>query len=87
VRGRLVRAGWGFAQSGFPALVLDAHGEEIAGHVFVSPSLAEHWPALDAFEGADYLRMPTRAILTDGAQVEAWVYALAEAKRPPSSKH
>lgn len=82
VRGRLVRAGWGFERSGFPALVPDAHGEEVAGHVFVSPNLAAHWPALDAFEGEDYVREAAKAVLADGTEVEAWVYALAEAKRP-----
>ena len=69
VRGRLVHAGWGFERSGFPALVLDEDGEEITGHVFVSPNLAAHWPALDAFEGEDYVREPTRAILADGTEV------------------
>ena len=77
VRGRLVQAGWGFERSGFPALVLDEDGEEITGHVFVSPNLAAHWPALDAFEGEDYVRELTRAILADGTEVEACVYALA----------
>ena len=70
VRGRLVHAGWGFERSGFPALVLDEDGEEITGHVFVSPNLAAHWPALDAFEGEDYVRELTRAILADGTEVE-----------------
>ena len=82
VRGRLVHAGWGFERSGFPALVLDEDGEEITGHVFVSPNLAAHWPALDAFEGEDYVREPTRAILADGTEEEACVYALAEGKGP-----
>ncbi|HNF77174.1 MAG TPA: gamma-glutamylcyclotransferase, partial [Thauera aminoaromatica] len=54
----------------------------IAGHVFVSPNLAAHWPALDAFEGEDYVREAAKAVLADGTEVEAWVYALAEAKRP-----
>ena len=87
VRGRLVQAGWGFERSGFPALVLDEDGEEITGHVFVSPNLAAHWPALDAFEGEDYVREPTRAILADGTEVEACVYARPEAKRPRATEH
>ena len=53
----------------------------------MSPNLAAHWPALDAFEGEDYAREAAKAALADGTEVEAWVYALAEAKRPPSSKH
>lgn len=31
------------------------------------------------------MREPTRAILADGTKVDAYVYALAEAKRPRSS--
>ncbi|MFB1028691.1 MAG: gamma-glutamylcyclotransferase, partial [Thauera sp.] len=65
---------------------LDEDGEEITGHVFVSPNLAAHWPALDAFEGEDYVRELTRAILADATEVEACMYALAEAKRPRSSE-
>ena len=53
-------------------------GEEIHGHVFVSDRLAEHWPALDEFEGTEYRRVATRVTLADGAQVDAYVYALRD---------
>ncbi|MBG7460219.1 gamma-glutamylcyclotransferase [Pseudomonas aeruginosa] len=77
LRGRLLEKGWG-AGMGFPGLAIDADGEEIHGHVFVSERLAEHWPALDAFEGNEYRRVATRVTLADGAQVDAYVYALRD---------
>ncbi len=40
--------------------------------------LAEHWPALDEFEGTEYRRVATRVTLADGAQVDAYVYALRD---------
>lgn len=46
--------------------------------MFVSDRLAEHWPALDEFEGSEYRRVATRVTLADGAQVDAYVYALRD---------
>jgi gamma-glutamylcyclotransferase (GGCT)/AIG2-like uncharacterized protein YtfP len=77
VKGKLIKAGWGFAQSGFPAMVPSEDGEDIEGHVFQSAHLAAHWKTLDNFEGADYVRVLTKATLDDGAVVDAYVYALA----------
>lgn len=77
LRGRLLEKGWG-AGMGFPGLAIDADGEEIHGHVFVSDRPAEHWPALDEFEGTEYRRVATRVTLADGAQVDAYVYALRD---------
>ncbi|MDN6859214.1 gamma-glutamylcyclotransferase [Pseudomonas sp. CAN2814] len=75
LKGELIQAGWG-AGMGFPGLVIDADGEIIRGHVFQSEHLAEHWDALDRFEGAEYQRVLTAVTLVDGQQVQAYVYAL-----------
>ena len=76
VTGTLLPEGWG-AAAGYPGLILDEHGAEVAGFLFSSHALAEHWPRLDAFEGEGYERVLTNAIRTDGTTVEAYVYALA----------
>jgi gamma-glutamylcyclotransferase (GGCT)/AIG2-like uncharacterized protein YtfP len=51
VRGHLQPQGWG-AALGYPGLVLDQAGPEVRGCLFSSEKLADHWPELDAFEGA-----------------------------------
>ena len=76
VTGTLLPEGWG-AAAGYPGIVLDEHGAEVAGFLFSSDALAEHWPRLDAFEGDGYERVLTTATRTDGTTVEAYVYALA----------
>jgi gamma-glutamylcyclotransferase (GGCT)/AIG2-like uncharacterized protein YtfP len=76
VTGTLVPEGWG-AAAGYPGIILDEHGAEVAGFLFSSDALAEHWPRLDAFEGDGYERVLTTATGTDGTAVEAYVYALA----------
>jgi gamma-glutamylcyclotransferase (GGCT)/AIG2-like uncharacterized protein YtfP len=76
VTGTLVAEGWG-AAAGYPGIVLDEHGAEVAGFLFSSNVLPEHWPRLDAFEGEGYQRVLTTATRTDGTTVEAYVYALA----------
>ncbi len=76
VTGTLLPEGWG-AAAGYPGLILDEHGAEVAGFLFSSDALAEHWPRLDAFEGEGYERVLTTATRTDGTTVEAYVYALA----------
>ena len=75
VRGRLRMEGWG-ASLGFPGLVLAPAGEEVNGQVFSSEKLANFWPELDEFEGAQYIRVPVEAALADGSSVEAHVYVL-----------
>ena len=65
VRGRLVEAGWG-AKLGYPGLILDPSGEVVEVHVFESPDLPDHWPRLDAFEGAGYRRVVTQVSTRDG---------------------
>ena len=65
VRGRLVEAGWG-AKLGCPGLVLDPLGQVVEVHVFESSDLPDHWPRLDAFEGAGYRRVVTQVCTLDG---------------------
>ena len=76
VRGRLRLDGWG-AALGFPGLVLDPAGVEVNGQVFTADELANFWPELDEFEGAQYARVPVEAMLSGGDTVEAYVYVLS----------
>lgn len=64
---------------GYPGLVLDGTGNQIHGQVFTSSQLRETWTRLDAFEGHDYERVITPATLSDGTQVEVYVYVLRAA--------
>jgi gamma-glutamylcyclotransferase (GGCT)/AIG2-like uncharacterized protein YtfP len=80
VTGTLVAEGWG-AAAGFPGLVVDPHGADVAGLLFSSDALAEHWPRLDAFEGDGYVRVVTTATRADGTAVTACVYALSSRPR------
>jgi gamma-glutamylcyclotransferase (GGCT)/AIG2-like uncharacterized protein YtfP len=73
VIGTLLPVGWG-ADQGYPALMLDENGAEVHGVVFTSERLAQHWQALDEFEGDDYERVLTTARIEGGGTVEAYVY-------------
>lgn len=75
VRGKLYNEGWG-ATLGYPGIVMDRVGEEIAGALFSSDKLAAHWASLDEFEGEGYERILTMATLMDGSSVEAFIYVL-----------
>lgn len=75
VRGVLRQAGWG-AAIGYPGIVVDEHGDEVAGFVFSSEELDAHWARLDQFEGEGYKRVSVSARLEDGSVVQAQVYAL-----------
>ncbi|HEX7804433.1 MAG TPA: gamma-glutamylcyclotransferase family protein [Pseudoxanthomonas sp.] len=75
VRGVLRQEGWGAAM-GYPGIVVDERGEEVAGFVFSSEELDAHWLRLDRFEGEGYQRVPVSARLEDGSVVQAQVYAL-----------
>ena len=75
LNGRLVDQGWG-AELGFPGLVLDESASAIRGHVFTSTNLNRHWDRLDAFEGAEYVRVMASAELGTGERVPAYVYVL-----------
>lgn len=74
VKGRLVEAGWG-AELGYPGLILDPSGQAIDVHLFESPDLPNHWPRLDAFEGAGYRRVVTQVRTLDG-DLEASIYVI-----------
>ncbi|MBI4891781.1 MAG: gamma-glutamylcyclotransferase [Acidobacteria bacterium] len=76
VRGRRYEAGWG-QWIGFPGLVLDAEGPEVAVQVFESADLPEHWARLDEFEGPGYRRVEVAVTLVEGGVVRAYVYELA----------
>lgn len=76
VRGQLLPDGWG-AAAGYPALVPDISGEEVAGLLFTAAELPAHWARIDAFEGPGYVRVPIAVVLEDGTSVEAFVYALS----------
>jgi len=56
VRGRLRAAGWGSAM-GFPGLIWDMRGPEVAVQVLYSESLARDWQRIDDFEGEGYQRI------------------------------
>jgi gamma-glutamylcyclotransferase (GGCT)/AIG2-like uncharacterized protein YtfP len=73
VRGDLLDVGWGAAH-GYPALALRPDAPEVAGLLFTAPTLADHWDALDEFEGPGYERVLTRARRDDGELVDTWVY-------------
>jgi gamma-glutamylcyclotransferase (GGCT)/AIG2-like uncharacterized protein YtfP len=56
VHGELHPVGWGMTR-GFPALRWDPSGDPVPVWLFESADLPEHWARLDAFEGAEYLRV------------------------------
>jgi gamma-glutamylcyclotransferase (GGCT)/AIG2-like uncharacterized protein YtfP len=76
VRGTLHQVGWG-AGEGYPGLTIDPEGAEVAVQIFTSPDLPAHWARLDAFEGADYLRVAVTVIGSDGDAIEAFIYAVS----------
>ncbi|MBN9663642.1 MAG: gamma-glutamylcyclotransferase [Acidobacteria bacterium] len=78
VRGHLRPEGWG-AALGFPGLVLDPAGPEVAVDLFESAELPHHWARLDEFEGTGYRRAVASVQSEDGAAA-AWIYVLA---KPP----
>ncbi|OYU15140.1 MAG: gamma-glutamylcyclotransferase [Alphaproteobacteria bacterium PA4] len=75
VRGHFQPTGWGAAQ-GYPALTLDAAADPVPVLLFTSADLPEHWPRLDAFEGADYRRVIV-SIDTEAGPITAWLYEAA----------
>lgn len=59
VIGTLLQEGWG-AAVGYLGIILDKNGGEIAGFLFSSERLTEHWARLDQFEGGGYERVLQR---------------------------
>lgn len=82
VVGKLFPEGWGAAM-GYPGIVLDDGGDEVAGLLFSSENLPAHWARIDAFEGEGYERVLTSAKLDDGRTVDAYIYRLSTA--PPET--
>ena len=72
IKGKYSHNGWG-KTFGYPAVILDtltAHSTDnsannVAGLLFTSNTLAEHWPALDNFEGECYQRVLTTVTLSN----------------------
>ena len=76
VKGHRDAAGWG-QTLGFPALIWDPQGDEIAVDLFHSPELPQHWHRIDEFEGDDYQRILVP--VQQGTEVAvANIYALAD---------
>lgn len=76
IRGHLMLdGGWGSAL-GFPAVIPDEQGNMVAGLVFSSDDLVNHWTRLDEFEGEAYQRIEVTATLDNGAKIQTFVYAL-----------
>jgi len=75
VTGTLRWEGWGAAM-GFPGIDLVTQGADVEGFLFSSEKLADHWAALDAFEGEAYARVLTPVTREDGSPVDAFIYVL-----------
>lgn len=72
VHGTLHPDGWGMT-FGFPALIWDPDGPELAVQLLVSPDLPAAWERLDAFEGDAYRRIVV-PVATGGGRVMANIY-------------
>ena len=81
VRGLLIPAGWGAAQ-GYPGLLLDEDGANVAVQLFESADLPHHWARLDAFEGPGYCRTLV-TVRTQSGECRAFIYALSADGLPP----
>ena len=76
VRGRLHPEGWGMTE-GYPAIILDDAGDDVAVQIFESADLPAHWPRIDDFEGDGYRRVPVAVTVSDET-LTAYIYELAE---------
>lgn len=66
VNGRLYQINW------YPGLVLDAAADRVVGEIYqVSTSVMEE---LDLFEGAEYRRLQTQVLMSDGETVSASIW-------------
>jgi gamma-glutamylcyclotransferase (GGCT)/AIG2-like uncharacterized protein YtfP len=86
VEGDLVTYGWG-AALGYPALYPRAGGPAVPVHLLTSDALRHAWDQLDAFEGAEYLRVlvTVRARAPTGERTLLTVANLYEAALPLDS--
>jgi gamma-glutamylcyclotransferase (GGCT)/AIG2-like uncharacterized protein YtfP len=60
---------------------VDAADETMVGEVLELTDLAAAIPLLDNFQGEEFVRVLKPARLTDGSEVWAWVYMLADPER------
>ena len=80
IRGQLMPdGGWGSAL-GFPAVIPDEQGDMVAGWVFSSDDLVNHWARLVVFVGVAFQRIEVTATLDSGEQIIAFVYALDDSQ-------
>jgi gamma-glutamylcyclotransferase (GGCT)/AIG2-like uncharacterized protein YtfP len=75
VKGHRDAAGWG-QTLGFPALIWDPSGDDIAVDLFHSRELPDHWDRIDEFEGDDYQRILV-PVEQDTEVVVANIYTIA----------
>ena len=75
VKGILKDEGWG-ASIGYPGIILDPSGPDVAVQIFQSADLPQHWDRLDAFEGSEYRRAVTDVRTAEG-EVQAQIYVVA----------
>jgi gamma-glutamylcyclotransferase (GGCT)/AIG2-like uncharacterized protein YtfP len=85
VIGTLHQEGWG-AAAGYPGIVLDESGSEVAGFLFTSASLPDHWARIDQFEGEGYERTLTSATRASGETVDAFIYRLSAQGLPAAPR-
>lgn len=85
VRGWLWEEGWG-TDMGYPALRWEPDGKRIPVGLFESPDLPAHWSRIDAFEGADYVRILVPVRDETGIVAVANLYALSGEADPPGSR-
>lgn len=78
IEGVLHDRGWG-AGMGFPGISLEPGGLRVAVWLLESEDLPGHWVRLDAFEGAEYIRLLALMHRRDALPLAANVYALRAA--------
>lgn len=74
-KGFFDKNGWHKTQ-GFPAVILDEHGNTIDGYLFSSDELSKNWKMIDDFESSMYQRVMTNVFLENNHQVIAYIYEL-----------
>lgn len=55
--------------------------DRVEGYLFYSAHLAEHWNALDEFEGEEYARVAVDVTTKAGEKVTSFIYALVTEAR------
>ena len=77
IKGKLVKEGWGAALGyfGFKHASIEEQ-EIIEAHVLISDELADNWTYLDAFEGAEYIRILAKFELDNGEVGVGNIYAI-----------